>query len=119
MGLLRIFRSKTPERYEDIAGYEGRVPNGLRKLRLILFLAGHPDEAGRYNRDFEERMLKRVGEKFYAECLANPRKKVREMRSEMRKLWKGIRTEQRERGKILTELDTMKQTLNSGKEAVL
>jgi hypothetical protein len=119
MELLKIFRWKAPERYEDIAGYEGWAPNGLWKLLLILFLAEHPDEAERYNRDFEARMLKKLGKGLYDEWLASPREKVRELRSEMRKLRKGIRKEQREHGKILSELDTMRQTLNSGKEAAL
>jgi hypothetical protein len=91
MGILKILQCKPVTRYEDIIGLEYEIPKGLRKLRLIWFLAGHPDERQRYNRDFEERMIRRVGKGFYRECLADPQGELYGLQKEARNLQKDVR----------------------------
>jgi vacuolar-type H+-ATPase subunit I/STV1 len=121
MGWLKNMLPKAPKRYEDIAAPGTKRLGRLQKLRLILFFAKHPDEAERYNNDFEARMVKKFGENLYAGCTADPRKKLKELREDIRGLRKDIRTAEQEQRELLSRIDDRERTLNArvlNKEAV-
>jgi hypothetical protein len=115
----RIVFFKAPDRYEDIADFRTTRLRPFQKLRLLLFLAGHPDEAERYKSDWEAKWRRVFGGGYDAIC-ADPEKKVEELRAGIGKLKKGIEDERWEQRELLARLESRERTLErvSGKEEV-
>jgi uncharacterized membrane protein len=113
MRLPKKARPKAPERYEDIVTLSLKRPGPLQKLRLILFMAGHPAEAERYFREARAMLVKTLGRNLYAEIAANPKKALTDTRKEIQEARRSARVQRREQRRLLARLADCERMMSS------
>jgi hypothetical protein len=102
---------KPQVRYEDIADVKVRM--GLfQKLRLLRFLAKHPEELTRCRCDVETEVSTTLGWASKFSC-GNPRNKAQELRKAIKALKREMSSVRKEQRKLVERVGVWKQALGN------